>query len=112
MRKICFLLVILQLFFCPLYAQEHNALRKLGRGASNLLLGISEIPRQMGIVREESGIVAGLFYGALRGLLYTAGRMGVGIYEVVTFGLVPYEPIIEPEFVLTSDYNDLTPDEE
>ena len=112
MKKIVLLIVISQLFLLPLYAQDYNALRKFGRGASNILLGLTEIPRQMGITREESGNVAGIFYGTLKGLLYTAGRMGVGIYEVVTFFIPPYKPVIKPEFVFTEEYNDLTPDEE
>ena len=116
MKKIVILLVVLQLFFIPLYAQDrdqdYNALRKLGRGASNFFLGLTEIPRQMGIVREESGSVAGIFYGVPKGVFFAFGRMAIGIYEAVTFVMLPYEPIIEPEFVLSEGYNDLTPDEE
>lgn len=112
MKKIVFLVVILQLFFLPVYAQDYNALRKFGRGVSNVFLGLTEIPRQMGITREESGSVAGVFYGAPKGIFFTAGRLLTGLYEVVTFLVPPYKPVIEPEFVLTEEYNDLTPDEE
>lgn len=109
MKKILILVVITQLFFFPLYAQEHNAIRKFGRGASNMILGITELPRQMGLASEEHGHAAGLFYGAPKGLVYFLGRTALGFYELVTFLIPPYKPVIEPEFVLTDEYNDLTP---
>ncbi|MBU1112799.1 MAG: exosortase system-associated protein, TIGR04073 family [Candidatus Omnitrophica bacterium] len=111
MKKVVILAVIIQLFILPLYAQDYNALRKFGRGASNLLLGVTEIPRQMGLIREESGCTAGLFYGVPRGFACFLGRSAWGLVELVTFPIPPYRPLIEPEFVLTEEYNDLTPEE-
>ena len=111
MKKILVLVIILQLLSIPLYAQDYNAIRKFGRGASNLLLGVSEIPRQMAIVREESDVATGIFYGVPKGLFCTFGRMAVGLYEMITCVIPPYRPVVEPEFVLTEEYNDLTPEE-
>ena len=111
MKKIIILLVTMQLFILPLYAKDYNALRKFGRGASNLVLGVTEIPRQMALIREESGSAAGLFYGAPRGFFCMLGRSAWGLVELVTFPIPPYRPLIEPEFVLTEEYNDLTPKE-
>jgi len=77
-----------------------------------MILGITEFPRQMGIVAEESGVVAGLFYGAPKGLACWLGRTAWGFLELVTFPIPPYRPLVKPEFVLTEEYNDLTPEEE
>jgi len=112
MKKVLVLVITLQLFLLPLYAEDYNALRKFGRGASNMILGVTELARQMGIVSEESGTVAGIFYGAPRGLACWLGRTAWGFIELVTFPIPPYKPLIKPEFVLTEEYNDLTPEEE
>ena len=112
MKKVLVLVITLQLFLFPLYAQNYNAIRKFGRGASNMILGVTELPRQMGIASEESGKVAGIFYGAPKGLVCWLGKTAWGFLELVTFPIPPYKPLVEPEFVLTEEYNDLTPDEE
>jgi putative exosortase-associated protein (TIGR04073 family) len=82
-------------------APNQNALRKLGRGLSNVLFGIVEVPNQYTRAVNDNGGGAGLTYGLPRGILCWLGREVVGVYEVVTFPLpLPkgYKPIIKPEW--------------
>jgi putative exosortase-associated protein (TIGR04073 family) len=77
-----------------------NALRKLGRGISNLLLGIVEVPNQVTKADSEHG-GGGLSYGFGKGVLRWFGRELTGVYEIVTFPVpLPkgYKPIMKPEF--------------
>ncbi len=71
--------------------------RKLGRGISNVLFGILEIPRTMININREYGGAAGITWGFLLGTKRFVIRELVGVYEVVTF---PWRQgtIIEPEF--------------
>jgi putative exosortase-associated protein (TIGR04073 family) len=71
--------------------------RKLGRGISNVLFGILEIPRTMISINHEYGGAAGLTWGFLLGGKRFIIREVVGVYEILTF---PWRQgtIIEPEF--------------
>ncbi len=113
-RIICFL-IIFNCAFC-LYATEkdpqeepkeqqgessYTPLRKISRGLTNTAFCWMEIPRQTIKVKKERGEKAGILLGPLKGLAYTFGRCGVGIYEIVTFLVPPYKPLIDPEFVFS-----------
>ena len=102
-KKICFLVIIIQLLTLPLYAQEDNAeqnpLRKLARGTTNVCLGWTEIIHQMIIVNKTEGPMVGFFWGPLKGLAYAIARTYTGVFEVITFLIPPQEPLIEPEFI-------------
>ena len=86
----------------------HPAFEKLGRGLGNALMGWAEIP--LGVkqryTEEDTGssLFTGLFIGTFKGVV----RMGVGVYETVTF-LLPYpedfRPILPtlPYFQLTKN---------
>ena len=79
----------------------HNALRKLGRGCSNVLFGIVEVPNQFTKATSEHGGAAGVTYGIGKGLVRWVAREFVGVYEIVTFTVpVPrgYKPVMRPEF--------------
>lgn len=71
--------------------------RKLGRGISNVLFGVIEIPKTMIVITHEYGHAAGLTWGFLLGTKRFVLRELVGVYEIVTF---PFRQgtIIEPEF--------------
>jgi len=106
MIKVMFLLVfILQILISPVYAENYNALRKFGRGVTNIVLSCAEVPRQMIKVKEEvgqpGGDIAGLFYGTLRGVGYWVGRTCIGVYELTTFMIPSYKPVVEPEFIFS-----------
>ena len=113
-KKVLLVFFILQLAFLPLYAQEdhdkrekHGPLRKLSRGLINTAFGWVEIPKQMIKVKQETGEttgdVVGFTWGPLRGLAYFVGRTAIGALEMVTFAIPEYDPIIEPEFILSGE---------
>ncbi len=75
---------------------------KLVRGLANVCLGFIEIPRNIHNTTQEDSLLAGWTVGMGKGLGYTVMRMGVGIYEVLTFPFpLPkdYVPVITPEYV-------------
>ncbi|MDD5584399.1 MAG: exosortase system-associated protein, TIGR04073 family [Candidatus Omnitrophica bacterium] len=107
-KRTILLLIIFQLFLLPLYAEkitisDNNPLRKMARGAVNAALCWVEVPRQTVIVNKEKGDIAGFFWGPLKGLTYTAGRFCVGVYEMATFLLPPYKPVVQPEFIFSEE---------
>ncbi len=78
-----------------------NALRKLGRGFSNVLFGIVEVPNQVTKVSSDQGGGAGCTYGVGKGLCRWVAREFVGVYEIVTFPIPyphGYKPVMQPEF--------------
>ena len=110
-KKILFLLIIFQLCLLPVYARDYNPLSKLARGLVNVSAGWLEVPRQMVKVKGEedheiSGEFAGAFFGPLKGLTYFFGRLVVGVYEVGTFIIPTYKPLVRPEYIFADDYDD------
>lgn len=79
-----------------------DALRKLSRGVANLATGWMEFPSQIMKETENSGSLAGLTVGPIKGLAKAFGRTLAGAYETATF-IIPfprgYEPVTEPEFI-------------
>lgn len=76
----------------------HNAARKLGRGLGNVLFGVVEVPNQYTKAQAEHGGGAGWTYGVPKGIARWFGRELVGIFEVVTFPIPSYKPIMKPEW--------------
>jgi putative exosortase-associated protein (TIGR04073 family) len=76
--------------------------RKIGKkvlsGWTNLSLGLLEVPKNIINTTNDSNIFYGLTGGAFKGLINTAGRMGVGIADLLTF-LIPTKPIAHPLFI-------------
>lgn len=84
-----------------------NPADKLGRGIVNIITSPIEIAKQVDLNWKQSaksksqakGIVTGFF----KGLAYTVGRMGSGVWDVISFPFKTpknYEPLMKPEFVL------------
>ena len=71
------------------------AFTKLGRGVSNALLGWLEIPLNVHKRYTTSDTVGSGLAGAAIGIFKGAVRMGVGVYETVTFFL-PLPEHFEP----------------
>ncbi len=71
--------------------------RKLGRGFSNVLFGVLEIPKAMININREYGGAAGITWGTLLGTKRFFIREVVGVYEIFTFWF-RQGTIIEPEF--------------
>lgn len=104
-KKMVYLEIMFSLLIFPLaiYAQDYNPLRKAVRGGANVLLSAAEVPRQIFSVTKNEGQLTGLFWGPLKGMLYMLGRTIVGGYEVATFIIPPYQPVVEPEFVFSEE---------
>jgi putative exosortase-associated protein (TIGR04073 family) len=78
-----------------------NALRKLGRGISNVLFGVVEVPNQYTKAVSDQGGAAGISYGLPKGIARWVSREFVGVYEIVTFPVpLPkgYKPVMKPEW--------------
>lgn len=80
---------------------EYTPARKVGRGFSNLGLGVLAIPGQMVKQADEMGAAKGVPLGFAMGLGWFVTTELVGVWEILTS---PFEfpkgfrPIIEPEF--------------
>lgn len=101
-------LIVILLMSTPALAQadEPSVPQQIGskftRGASNFITGWLEIPKQIYLVGEKEGWLAGTFRGPLEGLGMFIARTVAGAYEVLTFPVpVPpqYQPMLLPEYV-------------
>ena len=74
---------------------------KFGRGVTNIVTSVVEIPKQTVLMGREMGGV-GYLVGPFSGILMTGYRAIIGVAETVFF-LVPapgyYDPMIDPAFV-------------
>jgi len=72
-----------------------NTERKFGRGMSNIMepLRMGELRRSMEQTALFDGPDAAYTTGFFRGLNRTFARTGVGIYEIVTAPIPPYDPV-------------------
>lgn len=87
---------------------------------ANLTTSVLEIPKNIINTTNKSNIVYGAVGGLFKGLIHTAGRIGVGIADLVTIPL-PTKPITQPlyiwdDFDVDTTYGpvfrlDLTPEE-
>jgi putative exosortase-associated protein (TIGR04073 family) len=66
-------------------SNDYGPTRKLGRGLSNLVFGIAELPVTIAKINEREGNSAATGYGVVRGLGRSGVRMGSGLFEFLTF---------------------------
>jgi putative exosortase-associated protein (TIGR04073 family) len=64
---------------------DYGPTRKLGRGLSNVVFGIAELPVQIARVNDREGNSAALGYGVVRGLGRSGMRIGAGLWEMFSF---------------------------
>ncbi len=64
---------------------DYGPTRKLGRGLSNVVFGVAELPVQIARVNEREGNSAALSYGVVRGLGRTCMRFHAGLWEMFSF---------------------------
>lgn len=92
----------------PALAQEaeepylYGALRKLGRGATNIITSPLELMRTHELTVQKEGYLAGMSVGVVHGALRTVLRAAAGVIEIATFPLeIPegFAPIMKPEYV-------------
>ena len=67
-------------------------------GFTNIFTSWLEIPKNIINTTNESNIFWGLSGGTAKGIINMAGRVGVGVTDVITFPL-PTEPIAQSEYV-------------
>lgn len=65
---------------------------------ANLTTGVLEIPKNIINTTNKSNIIYGAVGGLFKGMVHTAGRIGVGITDLVTIPL-PTRPIAQPEYI-------------
>jgi putative exosortase-associated protein (TIGR04073 family) len=72
-----------------------NTERKFGRGVSNLLepMRLGEFRRTMEQTALLDGPDAAYSTGFFRGINRTLARTGIGVYEIVTAPIPPYDPV-------------------
>ena len=81
-------------------ARDSSA-RKLGRGVSNIGLGVLAIPGQIVRTTRDRGPFIGATWGFARGVGFMVASELVGVYELLTssFEAPPnFKPIMKPEF--------------
>jgi putative exosortase-associated protein (TIGR04073 family) len=66
-------------------SNDYGPTRKLGRGLSNLVFGIAELPVTIAKINEREGNAAAAGYGLVRGLGRSGMRVGSGLFEFLTF---------------------------
>ncbi|MGI8821084.1 MAG: exosortase system-associated protein, TIGR04073 family [Chthoniobacterales bacterium] len=80
-------------------SNDYGPTRKLGRGLSNLVFGIAELPTTIAQVNSDEGNSAAAGYGVVRGVGRSVLRMQAGIFEILTFPIPvvrgTYMPVLE-----------------
>lgn len=75
--------------------------RKLSRGLSNVIFGITELPNTIGQINEREGNSAAASYGIIKGVGSVFFRFGKGVYEIVTFPFPTYKGSYRPPYRLS-----------
>ncbi len=65
---------------------------------ANLTTSVLEIPKNIINTTNKSNIIYGVVGGLFKGMIHTAGRIGVGITDLVTIPL-PTKPIAQPAYI-------------
>jgi len=84
---------------------ENNPMRKAARGAVNATLGWVEIPRQIVNTSKEKKGIGSILLSPFKGISLFVSRTAVGIFEISTFLIPPYKPVINPEFIFSENEN-------
>ena len=66
-------------------ANDYGPTRKLGRGISNVVFGIAELPVQIARINEREGNSAAAGYGVVRGVGRSYLRFHAGLVEIFSF---------------------------
>lgn len=96
-------------------SNDYGPTRKLGRGISNVLFGVSELPATVGRINEREGNSAAVGYGVVRGVGRGFARFGVGVYEVLLWPLPvcrgTYMPILPSDVhFIHAGYSEFPPE--
>jgi len=77
---------------------DQGPVRKFGRGVSNILYGVTEIPYTMAGINYTQGNSAAFGYGVILGVHRTFYRFGKGWYDVLSAPLPTYKESYRPPF--------------
>ena len=88
-RVIPSVMVAGMLLSAPCTGWAQDPIHKAGRGVVNVLTGWIELPKQIHMGSQEENPVTGLGWGLVKGVGMTVFRMGIGLYEALTFP-IPY----------------------
>jgi putative exosortase-associated protein (TIGR04073 family) len=69
---------------------DYGPTRKLGRGLANILYASADLVKTPTAMNELEGNTAAWSYGGLKGFGRFFFRMGMGVYEVLTFPFPTY----------------------
>jgi putative exosortase-associated protein (TIGR04073 family) len=83
----------------------YTSSRKLGRGLSNILFGITEIPEQIVRKTDSYGRKAGYTYGIVDGTSRAFRRIGYGFYEVFTFSCPTFHGTFKQPYMRCGEDN-------
>ena len=64
---------------------DEGPTRKLGRGISNMVYGITELPQTIALLNDREGNSSAVSYGIVKGVGRVLARSGYGLYEFLTF---------------------------
>jgi len=86
----------------PIPAKPQSYGERVGEKAlnsfANLTTGWLEMPKNIINTTNQSNIIYGFIGGLAKGMVHTAGRMGVGIADLITLPLAT-KPIIYPMYI-------------
>ena len=96
-------------------SNDYGPTRKLGRGLSNLVFGIAELPTTIAKVNEREGNSAAAGYGVVRGIGRSYMRFHAGLFEIFSFPFAvnrgTYYPILPPEIpYIHAGYQEFPPE--
>lgn len=111
-----FLFTVLALTLSVAHAEEHqgysrNVLDKAGNGFANIITAPLEIPKNMINTANQSNAIYGIFGGIIKGTVHMAGRMGVGVADLITAPIptksIVYPVLIWDDFDVDTQYTDV-----
>lgn len=98
------ILISIVLTTAPCFGQDdeiaYTANDKFIRGALNLTTWYLEAPMTAYEISVDENPLIGILYGLPVGVAKSIMRCIIGVVEISTFPFEPYEPILEPEFLI------------
>lgn len=96
-------------------SNEYGPTRKLGRGISNVVFGIAELPVTIARVNEREGNSAAAGYGVVRGVGRSYMRFHTGLAEIFSFPFPvnrgTYYPLLPPRIpYIHAGYEEFPPE--
>jgi putative exosortase-associated protein (TIGR04073 family) len=96
-------------------SNEYGPTRKLGRGISNVVFGIAELPVTIARVNSREGNSAAAGYGVVRGVGRSYMRFHVGLAEIFSFPFPvnrgTYYPMLPPHIpYIHAGYEEFPPE--